>query len=157
GGQDGLPPGRLNCAFEDPDGVLWIGTDNGIALLRSGQIQVPIEVPDALHDPVLGIARDRNGALWLGTSNHVLRVSRDKLLAGAVTNADVREFGLADGLRSVESLRRDRTVVTDRRGQIWLSTQRGISVIDPGQVANNSVAAIVHIEGVVADGNPLSA
>ena len=49
------PPGRLNCVFEDPDGVLWIGTDNGLALFRSGRIQVPRSVSDALRDPVFGV------------------------------------------------------------------------------------------------------
>lgn len=152
-GADGLPPGGVNCLLEDSTGALWIGTDNGIASLRSGQVQVPRDVPGALHEPVRGVAEDRNGWLWISTSNHVLRVYRDKLLDGAVNEEEVREFGLADGLLSVESVKRDRSVVVDPLGRIWFSTYRGFSMVNPAQVADNSVPAIVHIEGVTADGS----
>jgi ligand-binding sensor domain-containing protein/signal transduction histidine kinase len=155
GGLDGLPPGRINCLYEDTDGALWIGNDNGIAILRSGQVQNPQEVPATLYEPVLGIAGDNNGCLWLSTSNHVLRVYRDKLLNGKVSEVDVREFGLADGLRSVEGVRRDGSVSMDSQGRIWFSTNLGLSVVDPKQVADNSVPAIVHIEQIARDGNPI--
>ncbi|HJX93101.1 MAG TPA: two-component regulator propeller domain-containing protein, partial [Pyrinomonadaceae bacterium] len=155
GGVNGLPPGRINCLFEDTNGMLWIGTDDGIAIIRSGQVQIPLDVPAALHEPVLGMAGDGTGFLWLSTSNHVLRVYRDKLLNGNVSEGDVREFGLADGLRSVEGVRRDRSVTTDPLGRIWFSTSLGLSVVDPKQVADNSVPAIVHIEQVARDGSPI--
>lgn len=152
-GTEGLPPGGVNCLLEDSTGALWIGTDNGIVSLRSGQVRAPRDVPSALHEPVLGVAEDRSGWLWILTSNHVLRVYRDKLLGGAVNEEDVREFGLADGLLSVESVKRDRSVVADPLGRIWFSTYRGFSMVNPAQVADNSVPAIVHIEGVTADGS----
>ena len=152
GSFDGLPPGRVNCLLEDTKGTIWIGTDNGIAPLSSGEIQVPYAVPETLHEPILGVAEDSNGWLWISTSNHVLRVDRDRLLNGVIGEKDVREFGLEDGLRSIEGVKRHRSVITDASGRIWISTGRGLSVVDPTQVSNKSVAAIVHIEGVVADG-----
>ena len=154
-GVDGLPPGRINCLFEDSNGALWIGNDNGIAMLHTGQVHLPLDVPDALHEPVFGIAGDNNGCLWLSTANHVLRVYRDKLLSGNVSEVDVREFGPADGLWSVEGVRQDRSVSVDPFGRIWFSTHQGLSVVDPKQVANNTVPAIVHIEQVERDGNPI--
>jgi ligand-binding sensor domain-containing protein/signal transduction histidine kinase len=153
GGMDGLPPGSVNCLLEDSSGAIWIGTDNGIAVLGSGEIRVPREVPESLLEPILGVAEDRNGWLWISTSNHVLRADRDKLKGGVIGEADVRDFGLADGLRSVERVKRHRSVVMDSLGRIWLSANRGLSVVDPRQAAGNSVPAIVHIEGVTADGS----
>lgn len=154
-GLDGLPPGRVNCLLEDSSGAIWIGTDNGIAILSSGEIQVPREAPESLHEPILGIAEDRNGRLWISTSNHILRVGRDKLLGGAIGEADVREFGLADGLRSVEGVKRHKSVVMDMPGRIWFSTYRGLSVVDPSQVVDITVPAIAHIEEVIADGRAI--
>lgn len=151
GGPGGVPPGRVNCLFEGTSGALWIGTENGIAVLRSGRVQIPRDVPGSLREPVLGVVEDKTGWLWISTSNHVLRVYRDKLLDGTVGEADAREFGLADGLRSVEGVRRDRTVSADSFGRVWFSTYRGLSVVDPMQVADNSVPALVHIEGITAD------
>jgi ligand-binding sensor domain-containing protein/signal transduction histidine kinase len=152
GSFDGLPPGRVNCLLEDTKGTIWIGTDNGIAALSLGEIQVPYAVPETLYEPILGVAEDANGWLWISTSNHVLRVDRDRLLSGVIGEKDIREFGLEDGLRSIEGVRRHRSVITDAFGRIWISTGRGLSVVDPTQVANKSVAAIVHIESVAADG-----
>lgn len=150
---DGVPPGSVNCLFEDSSGAIWMGTDNGIAVLRSGQAETPRQVPETLHEAIRGIAEDRKGWLWISTANHVLRVDRDKLMAGVTGEADVRQFGLADGLRSVEGIKRHRPVFMDGLGQIWLSTNRGLAVIDPGQLADHSVPALAHIEAVTADGS----
>ena len=155
GGLAGLPPGRVNCLFEDSKGVVWIGTDYGTAILSAGEVQVTRDVPGALHEPVLGIAADRDGSLWLATSNQILRVDRDKLLDGTISEADVREFGPADGLQSVEGLKRDRTIRVDPAGRIWFSTYGGLSVVDPNQARDDTVPALVHIEGVTADDNVL--
>ncbi|HKQ04355.1 MAG TPA: two-component regulator propeller domain-containing protein [Blastocatellia bacterium] len=150
---DGLPPGNINCLMEDSSGMIWIGTDNGIAILSDGDIQVPREVPEALHATILGLAEDQNGRLWIATTNHVLRVDRDRILSGVIVETDIREFGLADGLRSVGGVRRHRSVIRDALGRIWLSTGSGLSVVDPRQVADRSTPALVRIEGVTADGS----
>jgi signal transduction histidine kinase len=104
---------------------------------------------------VLGVAEDRNGGLWVSTSNHILRVDREKLLRGAISETDVREFGLADGLRSVEGVKRHSSVAEDQLGRIWFSTHHGLSVVDPVQVADISAPAISHIEAVTTDGIPV--
>jgi signal transduction histidine kinase len=40
----------------------------------------------------------------------------------------------------------------DALGRIWLSTNRGLSVVEPKRTAGHSVPAMVHIEGITADG-----
>ncbi|HKA20426.1 MAG TPA: two-component regulator propeller domain-containing protein [Blastocatellia bacterium] len=155
GPMDGIPPGSVNCLFEDSSRAIWIGTDYGIAVIESGRIQVPREVPQSLREQILGIAEDSYGWLWISTSHHVLRVEPDKVLSGVVGEKDVREFDLADGLRSVEGVKRHRSVVVDATGRIWVSTNRALSVVDPRHVARYSLPAIVRIEDVIADGGPL--
>jgi len=150
--RDGLPPGTVNCLSEDSAGVLWIGTANGLAFINSGTIQALREVPELLHEQIYGIEEDKIGALWIATSNHVLRVNRDKLLGLIVSDADVREYGFADGLGGLEGVKRYRSVVTDSLGRVWFSTNRGISFINPTRVMASSAPAIVHVEGIAADG-----
>jgi|HubBroStandDraft_6_1064221.scaffolds.fasta_scaffold00246_20 ligand-binding sensor domain-containing protein/signal transduction histidine kinase len=150
--RDGLPPGTVNCLLEDSAGVLWIGTANGLAFINSGTIQALREVPESLHEQVYGIEEDEIGALWMATSNHVLRVNRDKLLGLVVSEADVREYGFADGLSGLEGVKRYRSVVTDSLGRVWFATNRGISSINPTRVMASSAPAIVHVEGIAADG-----
>jgi ligand-binding sensor domain-containing protein len=149
---DGLPPGTVNCLFQDSKGTLWIGTANGLAFIRMGSVLTPHEAPEALREEILGIEEDRAGWLWIATSNHVLRVNRDKLLGLALSQEDVRDYGLADGLHSMEGVRRHQSVVADSQGRIWFSTSNGLSFVDPARAPGSSIPAMVHIEGITADG-----
>lgn len=153
--QDGLPSNDVNSLFEDSKGVLWIGTSKGVAFIDSDRVQVPSNLPATLHEPVLGLAEDAMGSLWIATLNHVLRVTRDALARGSLEQHHMREFGVADGLRGVEGIRRDRSLVADSHGRIWLSRNRGVSVVDPARATSNPAPAMVHIQGIFADGEPL--
>jgi signal transduction histidine kinase/ligand-binding sensor domain-containing protein len=154
--RDGLPSENVNCLLEDSKGVLWVGTAEGLAFRGAGGFQPVIEAPDSLHDQILGMAEDRYGALWIATSSHVLRVSRDKLMGGVLTEADAREFGIADGLRGVEGVKRHQSVVADPLGRIWFSMNRAISVVDPARLNRSEAPVMVHIQSVAADNVPIS-
>ena len=154
--RDGLPSDDVNCLFEDSSGVLWIGTSNGVTLFSSGRVQGSRDVPGVLRSQIYGIAEDEKGWLWIATSTHVLRVQRDKLASGTLTMADVREYGLADGLQSTEVAKRNNSVVADSSGKIWFSMTRGLSVVDPSHITYNSPPAIPHVESISADNNALN-
>src|SRR6202035_5783307 len=96
---------------------------------------------------------DNSGRFWITTSNHVLRVPRDKLRSGVVKEADVREYGQADGLESTEGVKRSRSVVSDSAGRIWLSLSSGLSVVNQSLINDKSVPPLPHIEVITADNN----
>ncbi len=152
---DGLPSENINCLLEDSKGVLWAGTTAGLAFLRSGRFEAPIQVTPPLHEQILGTAEDKYGSIWITTSNHVLRVDGAKLLHGGLAEGGVFEFGLADGLRGVEGVKRQRSVITDSTGRIWMSLNRGISVVDPARLTRSSAPAMPHIQGISADGSAI--
>jgi signal transduction histidine kinase len=85
-----------------------------------------------------------------------LRVPRDKLLSGVVKAVDAREYDQADGLESTEGVKRSRSAVSDSAGRIWFSLSRGLSVVNPSQINDNSVPALPHIEAITADNNPVN-
>src|SRR5262249_39610874 len=142
---------------EDSGGVLWIGTEVGLAALRNGRVRAPREVAEALLEEVFGIAEDGLGYLWISTSKHVVRVARSQILDEAGGAGSVREFGPEDGIPAPDGVRRGRSVVKDPAGRIWLSLRRGISVVEPERLSPDSEPAIVHVESVLADGNPMDA
>jgi ligand-binding sensor domain-containing protein len=152
---DGLPSENLNSLLEDSAGTLWIGTASGLAFRGPGGFQVPAGGPPSLREQILGMAEDRFGSLWLATSNHVLRVKRNKLVQGDLADGDIREYGLADGLRGLEGVKRHRSVVADASGRIWFSMNQGISVVDPGRLRASSTPAIVQIQTISADGRSI--
>ena len=152
--RDGLSSDDINCLLQDSGEVLWIGTAGGLASLSAGHIHVPRGVPESLHEPIFGIAEDRNGWLWIATAGHVLHVKRTSLLGDVLSDTDVREYGPADGLHGTEGLKRHQSVVEDSRGRVWFSTNRGLSMVNPERATVNPAPALVHIEAVLADGNP---
>jgi signal transduction histidine kinase len=151
--KDGLPPGNVNCLLPDSNGVLWIGTDNGLAFLRSGTVHaLSDDVPDSVREEIFAIAEDKAGALWMATAKHIVRVDRDKLLRQAVASSDIREYGLDDGLLSTQGVRRHKSFAVDPSGGIWFSTNRGLSFVSPTSVKFDSAPPLVHVDGISVDG-----
>ena len=152
---DGLPSADVSCLSEDSDGILWIGTADGLAYIEAGHIHVPRSVPDSLRAPIFGMVEDKGGWLWVATASHVLQVKRGSLMGGALAEVDVREYGLDDGLQGTEGVKRFRSVVADKQGRVWFSTNRGLSVVNPERATASGVPAPVHIQAVLVDGSPL--
>ena len=154
--EDGLPPGNVNCLLEDSDGVLWIGTANGLAFLSSGKIQTPGNAPESLREPIFGMEEDRTGSLWIATANRIVWADRNRVLRHEMEVADVREYGSGDGLLSTQGVKRQRSVVGDSQGGIWISTSRGLSFVDATSMQFLSAPALVHVNGISADGRGIS-
>jgi signal transduction histidine kinase len=110
-----------------------------------------MQLPPSLHEVIAGVAADRTGTLWIATSAHVVQVNRNRLLEGTLGSGDVRVYGLADGLRGSEGVKRCRSVVADALGRIWFSLNRGISVVDPAHMPSFPFV-LPHLEAVSADG-----
>jgi ligand-binding sensor domain-containing protein/signal transduction histidine kinase len=152
---DGLPSEDVNCLFRDSAGILWIGTSDGLGFLSAGHAQSIINAPDPVHEPIFGIAEDKNGSLWISSASHIMNLDRSSLLANAVKDSNVRPYGPDDGLRGTEGVKRYQSVFADGQGQVWFSTNHGVSVVNPSRAIVGSVPAILHISAVLADGNPL--
>ena len=151
GVQDGLPSASIDCLTEDSAGVLWIGSDAGLAYLRNERVSVPVQLPPSLREMIVGVAADRAGSLWIATPAHVVQVGRNRLLEGTSDSGDMHLYGLADGLRGSEGVKRCRSVVADALGRIWFSLNRGISVVDPAHIPSFP-SVLPHFEAVSADG-----
>jgi ligand-binding sensor domain-containing protein len=154
---DGLPSSIVRTIFQDTKHVLWIVTSDGLVYLSSGKIRVPVRLPEALREQILGVAEDGMGSLWFITSDHVLRVNHDRLLSDSLSEADVQGYGIDDGLPGVEGAGRDRPVVADREGRIWISGKSGLSMADPIAISKNSTPVTVRIESMLAGGSPVNA
>jgi len=150
--RDGLPSQDVLSVSAGSSGVLWIGTSDGLAWLSDGKISVPGDRPDSLKEPIFGLAEDRKGDLWVTTANHVLLIKRSGFMSRMLNEANVREFGVTDGLLGTEGVKRFSSVIAGPAGQIWLSTNRGVSVANSARGTFDSLPALLHVEGVSADG-----
>jgi signal transduction histidine kinase len=150
--RDGLPSNDVSSLFEDRGRTLWVGTASGIAVVEAGSARTLSGVPPALTGSIRGFAEDAGGSLWVATADRIVRVTRDRLKRAALQQDDVREYGAADGLLGLESVRRHRTIVADARGRIWTALNRGISVTDPTRAEGRALPALTHVETMSADG-----
>ena len=150
-----LPSSTVRSIFEDSRHRLWIATSGGLAFFSSAGVQVPPHLPDSLREEIFGIAEDKQGSLWIVTSDHVLEVSRDRITAVSPGNLDPRSYGKEDGLPELTGVRRDRSVIADSTGRIWISLAQAIAVADPAQAAGSTVPVGVRIESVSTGSGPV--
>ncbi len=87
----------------------------------------------------------------------VLRVNRDGLLSGLLSDTDVQSYGIDDGVQGWKGVSRDRTIVADPEGRIWISRRSGLSLADPIVTTKNSVPVTVRIESMLADESQVNA
>jgi signal transduction histidine kinase len=154
GAAEGLPSGAVNCVLgSGTDASLWVGTAGGLARVVEGRVAAT-SLPSILREQIFGLAEDNKGSLWVATSNRLLQVALDRLRSGRVTDGDIREFDNADGLRSVESTRRERSLIESPDGRIWLSTTQGLAVVDPAHLPPRMPAS-AGVRSIAVDGESL--
>ena len=152
---DGLPSNEVNTLFEDRDGTMWVGTATGVAVVERGTVrQAGASVPE-LRRSIIGVADDGYGWLWIHATDEILRVNRRALTTGALQPADVRRYGVADGLPGVGTARRHRIVAKDSKGRLWFALTRGLSIADPARADGRALPAVTFVEQLTADGVPL--
>jgi signal transduction histidine kinase/ligand-binding sensor domain-containing protein len=107
-----LPGTRIQTAFGDRGGGLWIGTNGGLARWADGKVQrLPVTDPLASAS-VLALMEDREGNFWVGTEADGLHILRDQRF---------RTIGSREGLPSDATT----TVVEDAAGTLWVGTSGG--------------------------------
>jgi ligand-binding sensor domain-containing protein/signal transduction histidine kinase len=149
---DGLPLSNVTALFEDSKHVLWVATSGGLAYIENGRIEIPHNLPEQLHEQILGITEDWLGSLWLSTSGHLLQVNRDALLSDKLDDFTLHDYSALDGLQTSEGVRRDRSMVTDAVGRVWVSLNRGLAFAEPQAALRYSNPVTVQIDSMMANG-----
>jgi len=142
------PSPNVRTVFEDSGKNLWIGTSHGLARFEHGRIEISDDLPQVLTEEVLGIGQDAQGFLWVATAHHVVRVDRGPLLSGTLSEKDVLSYAAEDGLLETEGVRRDRSLVSDSSGRIWLSRQHSLAFADVQAADGYRWPASVRIDSV---------
>jgi ligand-binding sensor domain-containing protein len=156
--REGLSSDVITALYQDPSGLLWIGTNGGgLNLLRDGHItafpSAATGLPEVIHD----IVEDGRGNLWLGAATGIYRVSRQQLEAFAshtVTHLDASAYGVADGMRINECSSGHPAAIRTLDGTLWFATLRGVSVTNPEHQQENRLPPPVVIENVTIDDQP---
>ena len=148
----------ITALYADREGSLWIGTrDRGLDRLLDGKFTAYGPEQGLAASRVSSILEDNEGRLWLATQQQglvgVTRASLDSVAAGRQPQLNLiwlrREAGLATnqlraGFQPAAAKSAD--------GRLWFATLKGLAMVDPRQVGQNTLHAPVRIEEVTIGG-----
>lgn len=148
---------------------VWAGTDGGGLLIvqpdsptgpREGGPLLRLTTANGLpSDIVPQVMADASGALWISSNRGVARAEPAALAAAARRSerAEMRLFGLADGLPSAEANGGSQpagAVAVD--GTVYVPTNGGVAAVRPAAIRRNALVPPVAVERLVVNGEPVS-
>jgi len=134
-----LPGTRIQTAYADREGDLWIGTNGGLVRYAFGKLErFPVTDPLATAS-ILSILEDREGNLWVGTETGGLHILRDERF---------RTLGTRDGLSSDATT----TVVEDGTGTLWVGTSGyGLNAVTRSGVGFGKIKIYTAHDGLTSE------
>ena len=157
---DGLADDRVFVFHEDADGVLWIGTHNGLSRFKDGKF-FTFRVAEGLLDNLINwMEEDDSGWLWFSCNRGIFRLERAELNAvaeGRKPRATAIVYGVADGMRTPETNGEHQPAGCKASdGRLWFPTADGVVVIDPSETRRVETPPPVVIEEVRANNEVVS-
>ena len=81
---NGLPSDNVRAAAQTPDGILWFGTQNGLARFDGRRVE-SVNLANTPSNKILTLHIGLDGTLWIGTDAGAGRILNDKFVAMAET------------------------------------------------------------------------
>jgi signal transduction histidine kinase/ligand-binding sensor domain-containing protein/CheY-like chemotaxis protein/HPt (histidine-containing phosphotransfer) domain-containing protein len=118
--QQGLQHVKIRALAEDPQGVLWIGTDSGLTQFKDDKFITYAVQSGSIHVGVTALRVTQDGNLWVGTDGGGLSRYKD---------GGIHTFTTKSGLAND----RIHTLFEARDGALWIGTDGGLTVLRDGQ------------------------
>ncbi|MGA8041424.1 MAG: two-component regulator propeller domain-containing protein [Terracidiphilus sp.] len=128
--RQGLASDVILALAAGPNGDLWVGTPDGLSLIRHGQVASFTSADGLPDDFVRSLLVDADGSLWVGTRRGLVHWLHAP--AGRQMETYTQATGLGNDL-----------VGAMARGQddsLWVATLAGLSRIQAGRITNYTTA-----------------
>ncbi len=131
---EGLPSNDTGPVFQDPRGVIWVGTlGAGLARFDGRKSSVLTRRDGLSSNSILALAGDAKGTLWVGTDAGLDQINNGKIariLPGAI-----------------------RSLYQDDEGTLWIGTSKGPAVLRSHKIvrlgSNEAVVSFVEASGKI--------
>jgi signal transduction histidine kinase/ligand-binding sensor domain-containing protein len=147
----------ISCVFKDREGTVWVGTSRGLHRLTKQVITGYSTASGLLNREVYPILKSRSGDIWVGSTrgvsrfrdgqfkNTALPYAKNIVQALCEDGAGRLWIGIVGGLYCYENGKlKDLsnlvqatvcTILTDRYGNVWVGSERGLFKFNGEQVA----------------------
>src|SRR6266851_2787420 len=148
--EDGLPDNVVNAIIQTGNGLLWVGTDSGLASFDGREFTpIDLHIAGAPHQgAVESLVEASNGDLWVGTHAGVVLIPRDALDQFDPSRLIYYQPS-PDASDEVESL------FPGRDGVIWVGTNHGLYRQESGKFVSVISATSVNRIAESLDGHLL--
>jgi two-component sensor histidine kinase len=136
----------------DPDGSVIAASDDGLVLLRAGQVQRLGKENGLPCDGVTGFAVDDNRNLWLNTPCGFIEIAASDVQRWWIqpdTIVQARVFGTLDG--ALPGATSFNPAAKSPDGRLWFVNNVVLQMIDPSHLSGGGTVPPVYVEAVVAD------
>ncbi|MCP4213720.1 MAG: hypothetical protein GY765_03640, partial [bacterium] len=132
--ENGLVNNTATYVGEDTAGNIWIGTENGLSIIKNGRIK-SYTTKDGLADNKCNfVLEDFRGHMWVGTDNGLSCFDGESF-----KTYNHKKNGLIANIWYCG--------MTDRNGRLWFGSPHGINAFTP-PIKTNTTPPPVHITSV---------
>lgn len=159
GPETGFTGTRVRAIHQDANGTLWFGTyDTGLFMYRDGRF-TRFTVREGLPtNGAFRIIEDDQGRFWISSNVGIYRVARadlEAVAAGRQRLASSVLYGREDGMASAEANGLGQpSGIRAQDGRLWFPTQRGVAIIDPAGMTQNTAPPPVTFLDISIGGFP---
>jgi ligand-binding sensor domain-containing protein len=154
--KDGLPAEPIYTMYEDSAHTMWFGTNGGGLIRFKGGLITRYTYTEGLGDDVVySILEDNIHNFWMSCNGGIFKVSKQMLedyADGKISRIRSTFYDAADGMISNEVSGNSQPAGwKSSDGRLWFPALRGVVVVDPVHINENSLPPPVIIERAVFD------
>ncbi|BDD10600.1 guanylate cyclase [Fulvitalea axinellae] len=154
--KDGLAGDVCFRPYEDTDSIIWVGANGGLSRIDGDSIMHFSSQDGLASDEAFQIIEDNGRHFWVICNEGAYQICRDSidaLVEGRDSRIESllldRNLGLHGGTPNSKSYK-------DKKGYIWLCTQKGIAKLSLKSMSQRGIAPKVIISDLTLDDTQLS-
>lgn len=141
---------------------LWIGGENGLALLSGNRFRQVRGSDGTDFGVVTGLVATSGRGLWLTATPGIIHIFEDEVQKALKDPGHPLKYEVFDGVSDLPEAPMSagvfvKPVVEGSDGVLWIETTSGVARLDPARVVHNPLPPPVSIRSVTADGRQYSA
>ena len=130
---------------EDKEGIIWVSTSDGLNSIDQNFLVHRYITENGLHSSrVSALLADQENRIWMGSANSLMMLDQ--------TRKRFKDFGLEDGLGSIEF--NDQSGIKLRDGRMVLPALKGLLVFNPSDYEIQQKPFKVYLSGLNISNKP---